>query len=214
MWCISEIDEEYKERMFDILDVYERDYDSKNPVICIDEKSKQLLSTPREGKPTRPGKAKKIDYEYKRHGTVNLFVSIEPKGKKRNITVTKRRTKVDFAKEIESLLNRYNEAKKIILVLDNLNTHFPKSIEENFRKEKAERILEKIEWHYTPKHASWLNMAEIEINAISTQLLGKDIASFHEMQKHVFSWVNDRNKKQIGIKWQFTKEKAIDKFKL
>lgn len=163
---------------------------------------------------TRSGKPKKIDYEYKRHGTINLFVSIEPKGKKRNITVTKRRTKIDFAKEIKSLINRYSEAEKIILVLDNLNTHFPKSIKENFSKEEAERILEKIEWHYTPKHASWLNMAEIEINAISTQLLGKEISSFHEMQKHVFAWVNDRNKKQIGINWQFTREKAIDKFDL
>lgn len=198
----------------DVLEVYERPYDPDIPVVCFDEKSKQLLDKVRENLPARPGKERRKDYEYKRHGTVNLFVSVEPKGKKRTIKVTKRRTKVDFAKEIKRLITKtYRKAEKLIMVLDNLNTHREKAIREVLGEE-AEEILKKIEFHYTPKHASWLNMAEIEMSALTTQCLRQMIPTFQGMQRQTAAWVRDRNEKRVGINWTFTRTKARQKFKL
>lgn len=200
--------------MMDVLEVYERPYDPDIPVVCFDEKSKQLLDKVRENLPARPGKERRKDYEYKRHGTVNLFVSVEPKGKKRTIKVTKRRTKVDFAKEIKRLITKtYRKAEKLIMVLDNLNTHREKAIREVLGEE-AEEILKKIEFHYTPKHASWLNMAEIEMSALTTQCLRQMIPTFQGMQRQTAAWVRDRNEKRVGINWTFTRTKARQKFKL
>jgi transposase len=214
MWCIPKLTEEYIRRMIDILEVYERPYDPKRPVICFDEKSKQLLGEVRVSLSASKGKAKRQDYEYKRNGTVNLFVTIEPKGKKRWVTVTKRRKKPDFAREIKRLvLGKYKDAEKVVLVVDNLNTHTEKCIRDELAEEEAEKILKKIEWHYTPTHASWLNMAEIEISVLSKQCLGKRTPTFQHMQKQVAAWVRYRNKKNIGITWQFTREKAQEKFK-
>ena len=215
MWCIPRLDEKYIEKMMDVLEVYERDYDPQFPVVCFDEKSKQLLEDKRQSVSVEPGKVAKQDYEYKRSGTVNLFVSVEPKGGKRRVTVTKKRKKPDFAKEIRHIVTKdYKNAKKVIFVMDNLNTHTKKSIIEEFGEEEAEEILKRIEWHYTPTHASWLDMAEIEIGVLSSQCLKRRISTFQEMQKQVAAWVRNRNKKQAKINWEFTRKKAREKFKL
>lgn len=214
MWSIPEVDNEFIKRMDDVLEVYERPYDPKRPVICLDEKSKQLLDEKRESLRVKRGKPKRYDYEYKRKGTVNLFVGIEPKGKNRNIRVTKRKTKSDFARYVGWLAKKkYKGAEKIVLVLDNLNTYNESSLVEEFGEEEAGRIAEKIEWHYTPNHASWLNMAEIEISAISSQCLSQRIPTFQDMQKQVAAWVRERNRKNVGINWQFTRADAQKKFK-
>ncbi len=215
MWCIPTIDEEYEKRMMDILSTYERPHDPQRPVVCLDEKSKQLISENRPSIKAKQGSIKKRDYEYVRRGTLNLFVATEPLGKRRHVVTTKRRTKKDFAQMIKTLTEViYPHAKKIILVTDNLNTHTPQSIIETFGETIGNNIVEKLEWHYTPKHASWLNMAEIEIQALSTQCLKQPTDTFQKMQKKVGAWQKDRNKKQIGINWQFTQEKARKKFKL
>jgi transposase len=201
--------------MLDVLEVYERPYNPKKPVICFDEKSKQLLSETRKSIPMRKGRIKRRDYEYKRHGTVNLFVAVEPKGKKRVVTVTRRRTKKDFAGFIKKLVGRiYKDAEKIVLVLDNLNTHTKETIKEILGKKEAAEICRKLEIHYTPVHASWLNMAEIEIGILTQQCLKRYICSFQAMQHQTAIWVKERNKKGAGINWQFTREKAVKKFNL
>ena len=215
MWCVPKLDDEYIARMMDVLEVYERPYDPLRPVVCFDEKSKQLLDRKRQCSPVKRGKPKRVDYEYVRHGTVNLFVAVEPKGKKRMVTVTRRRTGKDVALMFEQLVQTtYKTAHKVVLVLDNLNVHNAKTIEKHLPCDRAKALLERIEWHFTPKHASWLNMAEIEIGAISAQLLGRDIATFQDMQKHVAAWVGLRNQNKTGINWNFTRKKAKQKFKL
>ena len=171
MWCIAKITPEYLTRMYDLLELYAKPYDPEYPVICIDEKSKQLLGENKSPIPMKPGKPGKYDYEYKRQGTRNIFVCVEPLAGKRKIRVTKRRTKKDFAEFVQGLEKDYSEAKKIHIVLDNLNTHFESSFYETFNKKEAKRILKKIQFHYTPKHASWLDMAEIEINVLSNQCI-------------------------------------------
>lgn len=199
-----------------VLKVYEKPYNPRYPVICFDEKSKQLLDKPRKSINPKIGKLKRVDYEYKRNGTVNIFVATEPKGKFRTVQITKRRAKTDFAKEIKRVaqLPRYRNAEKIHIILDNLNTHFKKSFYETFSKAEAQKILKRIKFHYTPKHASWLNMAEIEINVLSRQCLNQKIATFQKMQKHTANWSKDRNKMNIGINWSFTGKKAKIKFKI
>jgi hypothetical protein len=215
MWCIPTITPEFEKKMLDVLEVYERPYDEKYPVICFDEISKQLLAETRAPLPIQSGKAKRYDYEYTRNGTVNLFVAVEPKGKKRYIFPTKQRKKKDFAKVIQKLVTKkYRRAKKILLVTDNLNIHTEKTITEVLGEKEGKKITGKIEWHYTPKHASWLNQAEIENHALSTQCLKRRIPTFQTMQHEISVWAKDRNKKQIGIHWQFTREKALDKFQL
>lgn len=216
MWCIAEITDEYAERMLNIIGLYERPYNPKNPVICFDEKSKQLLRASRQSISARPGRIKRVDYEYERNGTANIFVAVEPKGKFRVVKVTQKRTKSDFAKEIKRIttLSRYAGAEQIHIVLDNLNTHFEESFYETFSKIEAENILKRIKFHYTPKHASWLNMAEIEINVLSGQCLNRQIPSMKEMSKYVTAWLKRRNKIKAGINWRFTKEMAKIKFKL
>jgi hypothetical protein len=215
MWCIPKVTPEFEEKMLDVLEVYERPYDPKKPVVCMDEKSTQLLTdtrTPIEGK---PGKLPKVDYEYKRNGTCNLFVCIEPKGRKRTVRVTKRRTKKDYASFIKYLVDHvYKKAKKIILVEDNLNTHNEGSLIEIFGETEGKRIIKRIEWHFTPKHASWLDQAEIEIHSLETQCLNRRIPTFHKMQSEVAACVKKRNRDKCGINWQFTREKAREKFKI
>ena len=209
MWCIQTIDDEYRTRMMDVLEVYERPYDPRRPVVCLDEKSKQLLTPSRPSLPMKPGKPQRIDYEYERHGTVNLFVATEPKGSFRDVRVTKRRTRKDFAKEIEHLLTHvYPDVETLVLVTDNLNIHSPKSLKETFDEEYAEAFLRRIEWHYTPKHASWLDMAEIEINCLTRQCLDQSFRHPKAVRQSVKAWVKDRNKKGVGINWTFTREKA------
>ena len=164
MWCIGRITAEYRERMYDLLGLYAKPYDPREPVVCLDEKSKQLLEQTRQPLPATPGQVAKEDYEYKRAGTRNLFVAVEPKAGHREVEVTRQRTKPDFVAFVQYLAQEvYTQARKIHLVLDNLNTHFRASFEEVMGLEAAGVLLSRLEFHYTPKHASWLNMAEIEI---------------------------------------------------
>src|SRR3989338_8829548 len=166
MWCIPKLTPEFKERMEDILTVYAKPYDPKEPVVCLDEKSKQLLADSRPSRPTAPGKSAIQDYEYVRKGTANIFVAVEPLPGKRITKVTKHRRKPDYALFAEKLISAYPHARTIHLVQDNLNIHFLASLIEAFGLRKAKRLWKHFTLHYTPKHASWLNMAEIEINAI------------------------------------------------
>ena len=216
MWCIPKITDEFIKRMEDVLTLYQKEYDEKEPVLCFDEKSKQLIADTRRLKKTKEGKVRRRDYEYKRNGVQNIFVTTEPKGGHREITVTKRRTKPDFAKEIRRIIDvpRYRNAIKIHIVLDNLNTHFEKSFYETFSQIEAEKLLKRIKFHYTPKHASWLNMAEIEINVLSKQCLNQHIDTLKKMQVKTISWTKHRNKMNIGINWHFTRKKAKVKFKI
>ena len=215
MWCIPEVDDEFVRKMMDVLEVYERPYDKKRPVVCFDEKNTQLLSRKRAGFVGKHSIRHK-DYEYTRHGSVNLFVSFEAKRNHRHITVSLRRTKKDFAKEIKHLVDvRYPKAEKVVLVMDNLNTHTYQALVDTLGTKEADRINQRLEWHYTPKHASWLNMAELEISALETQLLRKkDLPSFHQMQSEVFALVKRRNKKQTGVNWKFNRNKAGQTFKI
>ena len=212
MWCIKEIDTEYRERMYDNLDLYEEPYDPKRPVIGVDEKSKQLLEDSRKSIPMKPGNPEKYDYEYIRKEKANIFVAVEPKAGKRVIKVTDRRTKIDFAYFIKYLVDfEYSDAEILRIVLDNLNTHFESSFFEAFDKEEAERILSKIEFHYTPKHASWLNVAEIEINVMDTECIGRRMKDKVFLIKELIAWTMKRNLLKKKIVWKFTKQDADDK---
>ena len=212
MWCIAKITPEYRERMYRLLDLYEEEYNPNRPVICIDEKSKQLIEETRPSIPLRPGSPAKYDYEYKRNGTRNIFVAVEPKGGNRIITVTKTRTKNDFANFVKDVLeNGYKQAREIRIVLDNLNTHFKKSFYETFSKKEAEKILSRITFCYTPKHGSWLNMAEIEINVMDRECLGEKIGNERLLKQQIKSWTKQRNKNKKKIIWKFTKQCADKK---
>ncbi len=215
MWCVPNLTAEYIRRMLDVLEVYERAYDPKRPVVCIDEKNFQLLSDKRAGLGMRLGKPKRVDYEYKRNGTANAFVAVEPLGKCRQVRVTARRTAKDFAAFLQYLVMvRYAKAEKVVIVTDNLNTHFPKSLVESYGEARAEAILRRVEWHYTPYHGSWLNMAEIEINVLSQQCLSRRFKDRAEATKQVRAWQRRRNLAKKGICWQFTRAKAKEKFRL
>ncbi len=215
MWCIPKVTPEFIERMLDVLEVYERPYDPDFPVVCMDEKSTQLLKETRIALTRKPGKPTRADYEYERNGTCNLFVSVEPKAGKRIVRVTKRRTKKDYASFIKYLVTHvYKKAKKVVLVEDNLNTHNKESLIAVLGEKEGEKIARKIEWHFTPKHASWLDQAEIEIHSLEQQCLNRRIPDFHTMQSEVAACVKKRNQDKCTINWQFTREKAREKFKL
>lgn len=215
MWCIQKIDKEYEQRMMDVLEVYERPYDPEKPVVCFDEKSVALRAETRQSMPMKPGQVKRRDYEYKRNGTANIFVFVEPKGAYRSVTITKRRTKKDWANEMKRIADViYPHAEKIVVVLDNLNIHFSSSFYEAFSLQEAQRLMNRFEFHYTPKHASWLNMAEIEIGALTTQCLKQPMNDFQHLQKELFACVRRRNKQECRIKWQFTRKKAQQTMKL
>lgn len=201
--------------MLDVLEVYEREYDPQKPVVCLDEKTKQLTRDTRPPTAGKPGKSIRADYEYQRNGTCNLFVAVEPKGKKRVVRITKRRTAKDYASFMKFLVvHAYRKAQKIILVEDNLNTHNRDTLIEALGEKTGNRIAAKIEWRYTPKHASWLNQAEIEIHSLEQQCLNRRIPDFHTMQSEAAACVKQRNQNRCGINWQFTREKAKQKFKL
>lgn len=215
MWCIPTITTEFIHKMLDVLEVYERPYDKQKPVVCMDEKSKQLLKDTRALIAGKPGKPTKADYEYERNGTVNLFVAVEPKGGKRAVRVTRHRGKNDYASFIKYLVTHvYKKAKKVILVEDNLNTHNKGVLIEVLGEKEGAKIARKIEWHFTPKHASWLDQAEIEIHSLEQQCLNRRIPDFHTMQSEVSAWVKKRNQDKCSINWQFTREKAKERFKL
>lgn len=212
MWCISEINKEYRKRMYDILDLYEKPYDPKYPVIGLDEKPKQLLEDKRKAIPMKPGHIEKYDNQYIRRGNVNIFMAVEFKAGKRTTRVTSRRTKRDFAKFVRHLVDRvYPDTMRIQLVLDNLNTHNESSFYKMYGPDEAERILSKIEFHYTPVHASWLNVAEIEIGVMDTECTRRRIPEKETLRQEVMAWERKRNKRKCKIDWKFTRDKADKK---
>jgi hypothetical protein len=212
MWCIQTIDAIFRACMYDVLDLYEEPYDPKKPIVCLDEKPKQLLGEKRMSIPMKPGSPEKYDYEYVRNGTANIFLAVEFKAGKRVTRVNKRRTMKDFALFVKILVDEeYPDIEALRLVTDNLNTHREKSFYETFNKDEAERILSKIEFHYTPKHASWLNAAEIEINVMDIECTGRRIDEMETLVREVAAWTKRRNYQEKKIDWKFTREKADEK---
>jgi len=211
MWCIQKITPEFRRRMYDILDLYQEPYDPKRPLIGVDEKPKQLIEDSRPSIPMQHGKTEKYDYEYKRNGTANIFMAVEPKHGNRNTKVTKQRTNKDFAHFMGELVSFYPYADKLRIVLDNLSTHTKKAFYENFEQKEADRILSKLEFHYTPKHASWLNVAEIEIGVMDSQCTDRRIKNISYLKSEVQAWTKRRNKDKCKIDWRFTREDADKK---
>lgn len=212
MWCIQVITPQYRERMYRLLALYQQPYDPKQPLICMDEKSKQLLKDSRPSLAARPGRAERYDYEYQRKGTCNVFVAVAPAVGKRVVKVTERRTKQDFAYFMAELVDKhFRKADFIQVVLDNLNTHFAGSLTETFRKTKAARLLKKIRFIYTPKHGSWLNMAESEINVMDRQCTGGRVASKEQLAAEALLWAKERNDEHKKIEWTFTRQDADKK---
>ena len=200
--------------MEDVLEVYKRPYNEKRPVVCMDELNKQTVKEIQTPLPAEPGKPQRFDTEYERNGTSNIFLSFEPLRGKRQLKVTPRRTKVDWAHYIKKLVDEeYSQAEKIVLVQDNLNTHTGASLYEAFEPSEAKRILEKIEFHYTPKHGSWLNMAEIELSHLSRQCLDRRIPDPETLEKEVNAWLKKRNQEASRVDWHFTAEDARIKLK-
>lgn len=200
--------------MEDVLEVYTRPYDKRFPQVCLDEKSKQLTADTREPLAAKPGRAARHDYEYERNGTTNLFIVCEPLAGRRHISVTERRTKLDWAQCIKDLVDlHYPEAEKIVLVMDNLNTHTPAALYEAFDPAEARRLLEKLEIHYTPKHGSWLNMAEIELSVLARQCLDRRIPDQKTLAEEVGAWEEKRNAAESSIDWRFTTAEARIKLK-
>jgi hypothetical protein len=191
--------------MEDVLEVYHRPYDANRPVVALDEASKQLVGETVQPLPPEPGQPERFDYEYVRHGTANLFMLSEPLAGWRHVMVTDRRTAKDFAEVVRWLAEDiYPEAEKLVLVMDNLNTHKLASLYEAFPPEQARRIAERIEVHHTPKHGSWLNVAEIELSVLSRQCLDRRIESVEELLKQLEPWEVERNDRAVGVNWRFT----------
>jgi len=191
--------------MEDVLDVYHRPYDPKRPLVCLDEASRQLIGEVVRPIPASPGQPERFDYEYVRNGTANLFMVSEPLLGWRHVEVTERRTAKDFAEVVRWLVEDvHDEAEGVVLVVDNLNTHKPAALYEAFPPEQARRIAEKVEWHYTPKHGSWLNVAEIELSVLQRQALGDRRESQEQMARVTGTWEEDRNERGVAVKWRFT----------
>ena len=187
------------------MEVCKLPYDAKRPVVCLDETNRQLVGETREPRPARPGQPAVYDYEYARNGVANLFMMFEPLAARREVTVTERRTRQDFARCLRDLAERhYPDAEKIVLVMDNLNTHSPASLYAAFEPAVARHLCERFEIHYTPKHGSWLNMAELEISVMSRQCLARRIPSMEKMTGEVQAWVGQRNSRKDTVRWQFT----------
>ena len=200
--------------MEDVLDVYQRPYDPKRPQVCLDEASKQLIGETRTPVPCAPGRPARVDYEYVRNGTANLFMLFEPLAGRRRVKVTRRRTKKDWACCVKELVDQmYPSAERIVLVMDNLNTHGSASLYEAFEPAEAKRIADKLEIHYTPKHGSWLDMAEIELGILSRQCLDRRIDNVEELTAEVSAWENTRNAARTRVNWRFTTADARVKLK-
>ena len=215
MWCIPpDQSAEFVCDMEAVLDVYHRPYDPDVPVVCMDETSKQLVGETRLPLPALPRQPQRYDYEYERHGTANVFMFTEPLGGRRRVAVTDRRTKVDWALEVRELLDvDYPQAKRVTLVADNLNTHIYASLYEAFEPAEAHRLIERLELVHTPKHGSWLNIAEIELNVLSRQCFCQMIGDKATLKREVAAWEADRNARQTGVDWQFTTPNARTKLK-
>jgi len=206
MWCIPpEQSAEFVCAMENVLEVYHRPYDPKRPVVCMDETSKQLVKETRVAQLARPGQAERFDYEYERNGTANVFMFCEPMAGRRQVTVTDRRTKRDWAEQVRTLLDdHYPRAEQVTLVMDNLNTHALASLYEAFDPVEARRLIDRLETVYTPKHGSWLNMAEIELGVLSRQCMGDRIADKPILMGAIKRWQTDRNSNRATIDWRFT----------
>jgi transposase len=214
-WCIPpEQNAEFVARMEDILDVYCLAYNPKRPVVCLDEVCKQLVKEVRLALLAEIGKPARYDYEYERNGVANMFLLTEPLSGWRQVNVTEHRTMIDWAYQIKELSDvHFPEAEKILLIMDNLNTHGVGSLYEVFEPEEARRLAKRLEIHYTPKHGSWLNVAEIELSALSKQCLNRRIPDIDKLSKEVKAWNEARNKAQTGVNWQFTTKDARIKLK-
>ena len=212
MWCIPKVDAEYVARMEDVLDLYAEAPDDKRPVVCFDETPRQLIGEARVPIVARPGKTARADYEYVRNGTANVFMFVDVHRPWRHAKVTDHRANRDFAECMRDLVDQhYPTADRIRVVLDNLSTHKPASLYEAFPPDEARRILRRLEFHYTPKHASWLNMVEIEIGVMVTQCLDRRIPDKATLVSEVTHWERRRNKQRARIKWLFTVERAREK---
>jgi hypothetical protein len=206
---IPTVGAEFVCRMEDVLDLYAEPLDSARPVVCFDETSKQLVAETRTPLPMEPGQPERVDYEYERKGTANLFLVTQPRGAWRHVDVTDRRTKHDFAQQMRDLVDRhFPDATTIRVVLDNLNTHTPAALYEAFPPAEARRILRKLEFHYTPIHGSWLNMAELEFSMLARQCLGRRIGDRATLVSETTAWETARNEQRATITWQFTVDDA------
>jgi hypothetical protein len=200
--------------MEDLLEVYRRPHDPSRPLVCIDEASKQQVKETRQPLPPQAGKPKRYDYEYERNGVSNLFMIFAPLEGLRHVRVTDRRTTVDFAHCLKDVVDVHcPEADKIVLVSDNLNTHKPAALYEAFAPEEARRIIAKLEWHYTPKHGSWLDMAEIELSVLQRQCFDRRIPNQETLKREVATWEHERNQHAVKANWQFTTADARIKLK-
>lgn len=191
-----------------VLDVYKRAFDPRFPVVCMDESPKQLIGEKKVPIPVSPGQSAKYDYEYKRCGVCNIFMACEPLAGKRMVKITERKTKKDWSYFLEEIAAQYENAEKITLVMDNLNTHIPGSFYETFQPNKAKALWDRFEFVYTPKHGSWLNMAEIELNVLTGQCLNRRIDNIEDVRKETEAWQEFRNNKNAKVNWQFTAEDA------
>ena len=212
MWCIPQVDGEYVARMENVLDLYAEAPDLKRPVVCFDESPVQLIGEVRQPIPARPGRLERYDYEYRRNGTVNLFVLLDVHRPWRKVKLTERRAAKDYAECIRDLVDiHYPDAETIRVVQDNLSTHSAGALYQTFPPTEARRLLRRIEFHYTPKHASWLNMVEIEIGVLRGQCLARRIDDPKRLRREITAWERQRNAARSRIKWMFTTEKARDK---
>jgi transposase len=191
-----------------VLDVYKRPYDARYPVVCMDESPKQLIAETKTPIPAAPGRPYRSDYEYRRCGVCNIFMASEPLAGKRIVKITERKTKKDWALFLEEIAGQYQEAERITLVMDNLNTHTPGALYETFCPDKAKALWDRFEFVYTPKHGSWLNMAEIELNVLIGQCLDRRIDNIEEVKREVSAWQEHRNNKEAKVNWQFTADDA------
>ncbi|HYV69288.1 MAG TPA: IS630 family transposase [Pseudolabrys sp.] len=213
-WCIPKASAPFVAKMEDVLDVYQRPYDPKRPQVCLDEARKELHSTPKGTLPSQPGQPARQDYEYARHGTASLFVWVEPLTGRRKVRVTARQTGFEFAEQLRLLVDEdYPEAEQLVLVVDNLKTHSPACLYERFTPDEARRIARKIEWHYTPEHGSWLNIAECELSVLERQCLARRLSDIDTLKREVAAWEQKRNQAQVTIDWRFTTADARIKLK-
>jgi len=214
-WCIPpKANAAFVCAMEDILEVYRRPYDPESPLVCMDETTKQLIKETRRAVPPQPGIPARCDYEYERNGVSNLFMFYEPFGGKRYVSITEHRRKGDWALQIKELLDHhYPKVKKIVLVMDNLNTHAGASLYETFPPHEARRLLDRLEIHYTPKHGSWLNIAEIELRVLTGQCLDRRVPDTLTLEQEVTQWQNQRNFLQAKVDWRFSTDNARIKLK-
>jgi DDE superfamily endonuclease len=213
-WCIPEVSAEFVAAMEDVLEGYAELYDPSRPKVNFDETTKQLIKETRLPLPAQPGQPPRYDYEYERNGTRNLFLFVEPQAGWRHVNVTAQRTKLDFAHQMQWLVDeRYPEAEVVRVTLDNLNTHKPAALYEAFPPAEARRIARKLEFHYTPKHGSWLNMAEIELSVLQQQCLDRRIPDEETLKGEIAAWEAQRNAEQATIDWRFSVTDARQKLK-